>query len=198
MRVDTGVIEGDEVSIYYDPMIAKLIVWDENREAAINRMVQALEDYRIAGMTTNTRFLRNLADAAPFRNQELDTGFIEKHRELLFAPARLNPQHCLVLAAVWFLESSRANNSILGDACSPFSGQNGWRLNLQYARPMTLIEGTEDNSHALSILENQGQYEITLDDATYRVSAELAGDDTLRAVVNGHRLTVHCHHRPQR
>lgn len=193
VRVDTGVIEGDEVSIYYDPMIAKLIVWDENREAAINRMVQALEDYRIAGMTTNTRFLRNLADAAPFRNQDLDTGFIEKHRDLLFAPARLNPQHCLVLAAAWFLESGRANNAVLGDACSPFSAQNGWRLNLQYARPMTLIEGAEDNSHALSILEQQGQYEITLDDATYRVSAELEGDDTLRAVINGHRLTVHCH-----
>lgn len=192
VRVDTGVIEGDEVSIYYDPMIAKLIVWDENREAAINRMVQALEDYRIAGMTTNTRFLRNLADAAPFRNQELDTGFIEKHRELLFAPARLNPQHCLVLAAAWFLESSRANSSILGDACSPFSGQNGWRLNLQYARPMTLIEGADDTQHALSILENQGQYEITLDDATYRVSAE-KDDDSLRSVINGHRLTVHCH-----
>ncbi len=196
VRVDTGVIEGDDVSIYYDPMIAKLIVWDDNRDAAINRMVQALEDYRIAGMTTNTRFLRNLADAAPFRHQELDTGFIEKHRDLLFAPPRLNPQRCLVLAAAWFLEGSRTDSAVHGDPCSPFSAQNGWRLNLQYARPMTLIEGVhtgaDDHEHKLSILEHQGQYEITLDDATYRVSAD-KDDDTLHAVVNGHRLTVHCH-----
>ena len=194
VRVDTGVIEGDDVSIYYDPMIAKLIVWDESRDAAINRMVQALKDYRIAGITTNTRFLRHLADAAPFRNLDLDTGFIEKHRELLFAPARLNPQHCLVLAAAWFLEASRAGNVIKGDTCSPFSAQNGWRLNLQYARPMKLIEAVSgsENQHQLSIVDSQNQYEITLDDATYQVSAE-KDEDTLRAVINGHRLTVHCY-----
>ena len=80
VRVDTGVTEGDEISIHYDPMIAKLIVWDETREQAINRMVQALEQYRIAGVKTNIRFLHALADAEPFRQAELTTGFIDDHR----------------------------------------------------------------------------------------------------------------------
>ncbi|WP_286240749.1 acetyl/propionyl/methylcrotonyl-CoA carboxylase subunit alpha [Neptuniibacter halophilus] len=189
VRVDTGVIQGDEVSVYYDPMIAKLIVWDENREAAINRMVQALEEYRIAGLKTNTRFLRNLADAAPFRDQELDTGFIEKHRELLFPAPQLDNQFCLVMAAAFFLETAKAGDTIRGDRHSPFSAQNGWRLNSAYARPMKLIEN--ETQHELSILEQQGEYEISVDDASYRVSATLQGD-ALNVIINGHRLTVHC------
>lgn len=189
VRVDTGVIEGDEVSVYYDPMIAKLIVWDENRDAAINRMVQALEDYRIAGLKTNTRFLRNLADAAPFRALDLDTGFIDKHRELLFPDARLDSQFCLVMSAAYFLETAKAGATIKGDQYSPFSGQNGWRLNSEYARPMKLVQG--EDLHELSILEKQGEYEVTVDDASYRVSAELNGD-ALNVIINGHRLTVHC------
>lgn len=189
VRVDTGVIEGDEVSVYYDPMIAKLIVWDENREAAINRMVKALEDYRIAGLKTNTRFLRNLADAGPFRKEDLDTGFIEKHRELLFPEARLDNQFCLVMAAAYFLETAKAGNTIKGDQYSPFSAQNGWRLNSEYARPMKLAQG--DDLHELSILEKQHEYEVTVDDASYRVSACLS-HDALDVIINGHRLTVHC------
>ncbi|WP_372830646.1 acetyl-CoA carboxylase biotin carboxylase subunit [Pontibacterium sp.] len=189
VRVDTGVIEGDEVSVFYDPMIAKLIVWDENREAAINRMVQALEEYRIAGLKTNTRFLRNLADAGPFREQDLDTGFIDKHRELLFPASRLDQQFCLAIAAAYFLETAKAGNTIKGDTFSPFSSQNGWRLNSEYARPMKLMLG--EDLHELSILEQQPEYEVTVDEASYRVSATL-NDDALNVIINGHRLTVHC------
>ncbi|WP_299183443.1 acetyl/propionyl/methylcrotonyl-CoA carboxylase subunit alpha [uncultured Neptuniibacter sp.] len=189
VRVDTGVIQGDEVSVFYDPMIAKLIVWDENRDAAINRMVQALEEYRIAGLKTNTKFLRNLADAAPFRDLDLDTGFIDKHRELLFPDAHLDSQYCLVMSAAFFLEAGKADSVIKGDQHSPFSAQNGWRLNSEYARPLKLMLG--DDLHELSILEKQGEYEITVDGASYRVAASLNGD-ALNVVVNGHRLTVHC------
>jgi 3-methylcrotonyl-CoA carboxylase alpha subunit len=189
VRVDTGVIEGDEVSVFYDPMIAKLIVWDENREAAINRMVQALEEYRIAGLKTNTRFLRNLADAGPFRDQDLDTGFIDKHRDLLFPASRLDQQFCLAIAAAYFLETAKAGNTIKGDTFSPFSSQNGWRLNSEYARPMKLMLG--EDLHELSILEQQSEYEVTVDEASYRVSATL-NDDALNVIINGHRLTVHC------
>ena len=61
VRVDTGVRQGDEISVYYDPMIAKLIVWDESRERALQRLATALADYRIGGTVTNLDFLYNLA-----------------------------------------------------------------------------------------------------------------------------------------
>ena len=88
VRVDTGVLQGDEVSVYYDPMIAKLIVWDENRERALSRLAKALSEYRVSGLSTNISFLYNLATSRPFREAELDTHFIEKHHEPAFSRFR--------------------------------------------------------------------------------------------------------------
>ncbi len=190
VRVDTGVIEGDEVSVYYDPMIAKLIVWDESREQAINRMVHALESYRIGGMKTNIGFLRHLADSKPFRDEELDTGFIEKHNDLLFPEAKVDLQSQLALATSFLLEKERQNNPVTGDPYSPFNQQTSWRLNANYARPLEWT--VEGRSHKVSVLEHPTGYEITVDDATFNVSASL-DDDHLRAVINGHRLSIHGH-----
>lgn len=84
VRVDTGVVEGDEVSIYYDPMIAKLVVWDLDRDRALQRLTEALSDYRISGLTTNIGFLYNLATSQAFKNGDVDTGFIEEHDQEIF------------------------------------------------------------------------------------------------------------------
>ncbi|WP_133011241.1 acetyl-CoA carboxylase biotin carboxylase subunit [Marinomonas flavescens] len=188
VRVDTGVTEGDEVSVYYDPMIAKLIVWDEDRDTAINRLVQALEHYRIGGLKTNTRFLHRLADSEPFRQAQLDTGFIERHHESLFAPSQLDPSLCLVSACAWFLEQTKHGNRINGDEHSPFSAQNSWRLNAKHIRSMTLMVG--DICHLLSIQEQKDEYDITLDKVTYHVHATQQ-QDSLKLVIDGHNLTLH-------
>ena len=188
VRVDTGVTEGDEISMHYDPMIAKLIVWDETREQAINRMVQALESYRIAGVKTNIRFLHALADAQPFREAKLTTGFIDDHYDLLFPKSRLDTQKALVLAAGFVLEQRRSREVIAQDPWSPFGRQNSWRLNSEYAQPLQLKVG--DDIHELKVLEQDDRYEVTVDGILYHLSARLE-DDHLQAVVNGHRLSVH-------
>lgn len=190
VRVDTGVIEGDEVSVYYDPMIAKLIVWDESREQAINRLVQALEAYRIGGMTTNLKFLRHLADSQPFRDKALDTGFIEKHQALLFPESRLDVHSQLALATSFVLEKERQTNPTQGDPYSPFNQQTSWRLNAHYARPLEWI--VNGQSYPVRVLEQADGYDIQVDDTTFKVSAKLQ-DDHLRAVLNGHRLSIHGH-----
>ena len=79
VRVDTGVIDGDEVSIYYDPMISKLIVWDTDRDRALARLTTALAEYRIGGLATNIGFLYNIATSVAFRAATVHTGFIEEH-----------------------------------------------------------------------------------------------------------------------
>ena len=89
VRIDTGVRQGDEVSVFYDPMIAKLIVWDETREKALQRLAKALSEYRINGVTTNIEFLYNLATCKPFVEADIDTGFIEKNNSLIFLYIRL-------------------------------------------------------------------------------------------------------------
>jgi 3-methylcrotonyl-CoA carboxylase alpha subunit len=103
VRVDTGVLQGDEVSVYYDPMIAKLVTWDENRERALARLARALSEYRISGLSTNVSFLYNLATSRPFIDADLNTHFIEQHHELLFHTSDEAHVKDLPLASLYLL-----------------------------------------------------------------------------------------------
>lgn len=77
-RIDSGVRQGDAITPFYDPMIAKLIVWGENRDVAKTRMAQALADYQIVGLDTNIPFLQRLLVHPDFINAKLDTAWIER------------------------------------------------------------------------------------------------------------------------
>jgi len=79
VRVDTGVFEGGEISMYYDPMIAKLVTHASTREAAIDAMSDALDRYVIRGVNHNIAFLNALVNHPAFRNGDLTTGFIDEH-----------------------------------------------------------------------------------------------------------------------
>lgn len=191
VRVDTGVLQGDEVSVYYDPMIAKLIVWDTDRERAINRMVSALEDYKIAGLTTNLSFLHKLADSQPFRDCQLDTGFIETHQALLFPDSQADTARWLAIAAVCFAANNQQNNTQPADPDSPFSNSDSWRLNSSYARPLTLIfkDGQSDTNATLTVQSNGNRYSITNHDQQLELEAHLS-DDQLNITLNDHRQTL--------
>ena len=77
VRIDSGVVEGSDISVYYDPMIAKVIASAETRDAAIVRLIAALRDFPILGILTNIPFLLRILDHATFRSGEIDTGFLE-------------------------------------------------------------------------------------------------------------------------
>merc|ERR1712166_378677 len=79
IRIDAGVVQGDDVSIYYDPMISKLIVHGEDREHALRLLDNALAGYRIVGLPTNIEFVRRCARHPDFVSGDLDINFIEKH-----------------------------------------------------------------------------------------------------------------------
>jgi len=140
VRVDTGVRQGDEVSVYYDPMIAKLIVWDESRERALQRLATALAAYRIGGTVTNLDFLYNLATCRPFVEAELDTGFIDKHAELIFHQRQQDLERELPLAAMALLLDKQAQGAPRAclDPFSPWQTSNAWRLNEPHSHRLTL------------------------------------------------------------
>ncbi|MFT5880122.1 MAG: 3-methylcrotonyl-CoA carboxylase alpha subunit [Moritella sp.] len=100
VRIDTGVRQGDHISPFYDPMIAKLIVWDENRHLAIQRMQRALDDYRIASIKTNLPFLTQRVHANPFKAAELYTCFINTHAAMLLPAATQCDEQTLILAVL--------------------------------------------------------------------------------------------------
>lgn len=79
VRVDSGVQQGGEVSVHYDPMLSKLIVWAKTREAAIEKMAWALSHYPVLGVTTNIRFLYHLMQHQAFRSGDIDTHFLEHY-----------------------------------------------------------------------------------------------------------------------
>ena len=85
IRVDSGIKEGYEVSPFYDPILAKLIVWGENREIAVNRMLSALSQYRIEGIKVPFNFLRNVFLHPEFQKGHLHTHFIQENTQALFA-----------------------------------------------------------------------------------------------------------------
>ncbi|KAF2733799.1 methylcrotonoyl-CoA carboxylase subunit alpha mitochondrial precursor [Polyplosphaeria fusca] len=87
VRIDAGFVAGDEVSSHYDPMIAKLIVQGPTREAAIQKLRAALEEYEVAGPVTNIEFLKRICTSPDFIAGDVETGYIPKHRDELFAPS---------------------------------------------------------------------------------------------------------------
>ncbi len=87
IRVDTGVRQGDAITPNYDPMIAKLIVWGEDRATAVQRLAGALAEYEVVGVQTNLGLLRAIAASPAFADADLDTGFIARHADELTLPA---------------------------------------------------------------------------------------------------------------
>ena len=123
VRIDAGVREGDAISPYYDSMIAKLIVWGEDRAQALARLDAALRDTHIVGLHTNVAFLRRCAATASFSNADLDTGLIERERAVLFdqpgLPLRVSA--AAVVAHTLAVEAAT-------QGADPWSARDGWRM----------------------------------------------------------------------
>ncbi|WP_295005881.1 acetyl/propionyl/methylcrotonyl-CoA carboxylase subunit alpha [uncultured Dechloromonas sp.] len=145
VRVDTGVEEGDEITPWYDPMIAKLIVWDETRDGALARMRKALADYQVAGLTTNIDFLSRLVACPAFAGADLDTGLIERQKDFLFPEAQPVPRDALLVATVgellWEQHKAKQTAKASGDPWSPWHARDGWRMNLSSARTISFRDG---------------------------------------------------------
>jgi 3-methylcrotonyl-CoA carboxylase alpha subunit len=137
-RVDTGVTQGDAITPNYDPMIAKLIVWGEDRAAAVRQMIAALSEYEVVGVTTNLALLRAIVAHPAYASGALDTGFIGRHSaELMPADgAAETPDEetaILAAAALTVIADRRAAISAearrTGDPWSPWGEIDAWRMN---------------------------------------------------------------------
>jgi len=193
VRLDTGVREGDEVSVFYDPMIAKLIVWGDDRNEAARRMHAALAETAILGVKTNLAFLERVVAHPAYLAGDTDTGFIERYRaDLLPAKRDVPPEALVAAAARIFLDEQEA----IADAPpSPWNDTRGWRLNQPAARRMELRSGGETRlleaqahaSHAIVAIDGQAhrvvlgprdgdRLQIELDDETYFAQVTRLGD----------------------
>ncbi len=131
-RIDSGVREGDAITPFYDPMIAKVIVHGRNRDEALGKLIDALEATEVAGSVTNAAFLARLAAHEDFARGEVDTGLIERNLAALTEPLPLAPETPL-LAALAALDLAEAGE---GPA---FDDRSGWRIWGPETRSVTLI-----------------------------------------------------------
>jgi len=188
-RVDTGVQEGDEVSIYYDPMIAKLVVHGEGRAAAVSRLKAALGEVRAVGVTTNAAFLRAVAGHTSFAKGDFDTGFIERHKAALIPAAAAAPDEALAYAALAVvLAQARAaaeRAAASEDPYSPFNRSDGWRLNDDAHTVLRFDDGA--NEIAVTVHYRRAGYVFDLPGGSVSVRGALEDDGVLRADIGGTR-----------
>ncbi|CAN7637823.1 acetyl/propionyl/methylcrotonyl-CoA carboxylase subunit alpha [Pseudoduganella sp. LjRoot289] len=142
VRIDSGVREGDAISPFYDPMIAKLIVWGADRKQALARMSQALAQYQIVGLAANIAFLKRLVEGQAFATADLDTGLIERNHEALFPAAQAAPAGALALAAVALIEAEKEASAAQSgaNAADPWGQALGWRMNTAYTRSLSFSD----------------------------------------------------------
>ncbi len=216
VRVDTGVREGDEIGVHYDPMIAKLVCWDVDRDAALRRMRQALGEYQVAGLANNLQFLSAVVAHRAFAKAHvepglLDTGLIERHRSELFPESTGADDTVLAVAAMAELLRARADAQARAarsaDPFSPWHSASGWRLNQDNHHVLRFVDG--DRAVAIVAHYRGDAFELELPggsrrvtgeaDADGRITIDLGGARVLAQVVRrDHALTIFCDGRSHR
>jgi 3-methylcrotonyl-CoA carboxylase alpha subunit len=178
IRNDAGVEAADEVSLHYDPMLAKLIVSAPDRGAAVGRLRRALRDYVVLGVPTNLPLLRRIADHPAFASGETTVRFLEEHRLAEQAPGPSAPREAVLLAAAGEL-SRRASGE-------PFAA-GPWR-NLGSARLHYRAEGRDQVVEAER--SGNGRLRLRLDDRETVVEVLSERNGKIRAVVDGQAVTA--------
>lgn len=166
VRVETGVREGDDVSQYYDPMIAKLVVWGSDRQEALDKLTKKLSEYRVVGLPTNIQFLKRVAQSQEFHGAELDTGFIARHEHKLIPEARLptNAEIATAAMALNFRESIQS--------ADPFDLLTSYKVNQPARKSCQLAFGEE-------------VYEIVLDQTgVNEYSISINGSEAVNCRIN--------------
>ncbi|MBN3856524.1 acetyl/propionyl/methylcrotonyl-CoA carboxylase subunit alpha [Paraburkholderia sp. Ac-20340] len=156
VRIDSGVREGDTITPFYDPMIAKLIVHGATRADALARMRRALEECEIVGPHTNVDFLHRLVSSEPFANADLDTGLIERHHDALFAAQKMPVREALALASAALIgrEGGRAQGG------SPWQALAHWRLNSGFVQTFNWRDVESDAALSVAFSHDGGAQTI--------------------------------------
>ncbi len=188
VRIDAGVVEGDTVSIFYDPMIAKLIVHDRDRAAALARLRDALAACAVDGPKTNIAFLEALVRHPAVVEARIDTGYLDRHLDEFTsdASAAIDPPLLFAAATAALLQQEQAQRQAAaasGDPASPWAIADGWRLGHAGQRPLAF-------AHAGGRIEllargHGGRYHLAHGGDEAAVEGARLSDDALSLRIDG-------------
>lgn len=194
LRLEQGFGQGSQIGVFYDPMIAKLVVHGRDRTEALRVLRKALEEYKVVGVSTNIEFLRTLAGNEAFIDAEVETGFIPKHHDMLFPPHPTPSSEVLAQAALYVVLRDHPTPSIPSPWTSLTSRRFGGDV---YDRLITLQTDDADAApitvHVKSL--PSGVFDITVTTAnsvdTYSsVPGSLTSPTTLSTTLNSASLTT--------
>jgi 3-methylcrotonyl-CoA carboxylase alpha subunit len=194
VRIDSGVVEGDTVTIFYDPMIAKLIVFDTDRTRALARLRAALMECDIVGPKSNIEFLERLVRHPVVVNATIDTGYLDRHLEEFMPAATAVDTGLLIAATVTQLlaqeQASLARATRSPDPTSPWAIADGWRLGHGSRRSLAFLHrGERIEVHAQG---SEGSYRIEHANETHAIAGArlAAGVLSLRIAEAANRVSV--------
>jgi 3-methylcrotonyl-CoA carboxylase alpha subunit len=191
-RVDAGVRQGDTVTPDYDPMIAKIVAWGEDRAAAIRRLRRALAETAVLGPRTNLGFLARLVADPEFAAGSVDTGFIERRRDALIPARRDAPYPALAAAALWRLHlretAAVADAARSDDPHSPWARSDGWRLGGRARQDVVLRDEAEER--AATATAGDGEWRLQLGDRTVVAAGAAEPDGGFVLVLDGVRRRI--------
>lgn len=180
VRVDSGIVEGDEITTYYDPMIAKLIVWGKNREAALIQMQHALSQFHVDGLGNNIAFLEKIVRCDSFKQAKLDTNLIQREQDFLFQPEQIKPELVVATAFIEFLNQLNSNRSSQKQL---WQAQPLWRLNIAFKQTIKLNYLDQTIQIKLSAAEHGFNAEYNSE--SYQISGQLLDAHTAVIHLNG-------------
>ena len=173
-RVETGVRQHDQVSVFYDPMIAKLIVKAPNRETALRKMQRALEQFHIAGVHSNVDFLHRIVSHKEFQGGKLDTSFISKHKNELFQDAD-NIEESVVQVAIFLSQKNK-----------PTEFDSDFRLNTLFSKKLNFFD-QKGNSITAEIRKTD-EYSVSVNSQS-PISVEFQiSENQIKSRINGKKL----------
>lgn len=193
VRVDAGFVQGDEISSHYDPMIAKLIVRGHDRTSALQKMSSALGAYEIAGPITNIEFLKRICKSPGFIAGEVETGYIENHREELFSQQPIANEVWIQTALGTLLQhvsgQASSNSLLLGGTALGFGhGYQSRTFHLSRA-----AVGNAESAESVAVRINQlsaDTYDVSVGDAVYpSVTARLTSPTTIETFLPHSRIS---------
>ncbi|CAF0903831.1 unnamed protein product [Adineta ricciae] len=191
IRVETGVVEGDEVSVHYDPMIAKLVAWSTNRTSALQKLRNALQQYYIGGLKTNIPFLMSLCDNKQFQLGNVHTDFIKENKDALFHLQQITPT-IAVAAASAFINSQQQIHYNSSGAPTLFSVANSsFRPNFLQKQSLSLTYDKKEYKFEIERI-NSSNLLVTYDNKTYPVEIRSVNDE-LVLLIDGHQFRCRMH-----
>ena len=197
IRVDSGIENGDEITQFYDPMIAKLIVYGENRDVAISRLQRALEQSALFGVTTNIPLLHSIALHPAFRKGNTHTGFLNEYHLLTPIPSQKLPQAVLIAVAIYEatqeLRIAHTQATSSTQPTNPWKTLGPWRM-IGEARRIVYRHQEQEHTIALMQASAANAWNVSIDGQAVGTIEYTLGNEGLVLLKQGEtqtRIYVH-------